>query len=57
MANIKLKAILKAYSKTPFYTDYVRSVNVGEDGQIENLEPNALYGRKNMCQGLQGFGT
>ena len=47
MANIKLKAILKAYSKTPFHTDYVRGVNILSDGQIQELEKDSLYGRRN----------
>ena len=44
MTNLKLNATLKAYSKYPFYKDYVRGVNVNEQGQIENLDPNTLYG-------------
>lgn len=46
MSNIKLKATLKAYSKSPFYNDYVRGVNIQSDGTIEQLEPNILYGRR-----------
>ena len=44
--QIKLKAKLKAYSKAPFYLDYVRSVNV-VNGVEETLEPNTVYGLKN----------
>ena len=47
MAEIKLKALLRAYSKAPFHQDYVRGVNVSDDGSIENLDPNTLYGRRN----------
>ena len=45
--NIKLTAKLKAYSKAPFFSDYVRGVNVLENGAIENLDPNKLYARRN----------
>jgi hypothetical protein len=44
--NIKLTAKLKAYSKSPFYSDYVRGVNV-INGVEEKLNPNTIYGYKN----------
>lgn len=47
MNGIKLNAKLKAYSKTPFYTDYVRGVNVLPDGTEQELDINTLYCRRN----------
>ena len=47
MNGIKLNAELKAYSKTPFYQDYVRGVNVLPDGQEQQLDSGVLYGRRN----------
>lgn len=46
MENIRLKAKLRAYSKSPFYNDYVRGVNVNEDGTIEELEAGITYARR-----------
>lgn len=40
MANIKLKAILRAYSKTPFYNDFTRDVY-----SQEGVEPGVQYVR------------
>lgn len=62
MNNIKLTAKLKAYSKAPFFPDYVRGVNVLPDGTVQELEPNTLYARKNgnwekvFFGDLQGIG-
>ena len=62
MNNIKLTAKLKAYSKAPFFPDYVRGVNVLADGTTQELEPNTLYARKDgnwekvFFGDLQGIG-
>ena len=47
MNGIKLNAKLKAYSKAPYYKDYVRGVNELPDGQVQELENDVLYGRRN----------
>ena len=40
MPNIQLKAKLQAYSKTPFYEDWVRDI-----AKIPNYDPNKSYVR------------
>ena len=43
MADIRLKAKLQAYSKSPFYADYIRNVIINEFGTTTPLEPNTSY--------------
>ena len=43
MVDIILKAKLQAYSKSPFYADYIRNVIINEDGTTTPLEPNTSY--------------
>lgn len=46
MNNIRIQAKLRAYSKSPFYKDYVRGVNVEEDGSLQELEAGVTYARR-----------
>lgn len=43
MAEIKLKAKLQAYSRTPIYNDYIRNVIINPDGTTTPLEPDVSY--------------